>query len=347
LRFFPGYDIETDRKFEFYPSFTVAQEFGVGKSENATRYDAILVAGEGTGSHLVCNQHKALLKIKGKFVIQLVIEALQQVPQINRIFVAGPSNKITSAFNTAGINTSSPKKIRVVRQMPNLVENAWHAFLESLPTCHCEGPERNLTPYKDRAVLIVPCDAPLITPREITHFIDHCDLERYDYIVGLTPESSMTHFYPRDGVPGIKMAYLHMRRMNYRINNLHMVRPVKVLKREHINTMYTYRYQKNIVNAVLIGIYLMGKKQPKSLQYFAGLQLAMICSRIRLEKLANFFSAWTPKEELENAISDLMNTRFKGLETPYPGAALDIDNDRDFRTISIMFDPWREYLARL
>jgi len=42
-----------------------------------------------------------------------------------------------------------------------------------------------------------------------------------------------------------------------------------------------------------------------------------------------------------------LKTRFMGLEVPFPGAALDIDNDRDYETIKARFDEWREYLSRL
>jgi hypothetical protein len=70
----------------------------------------------------------------------------------------------------------------------------------------------------------------------------------------------------------------------------------------------------------------------------------MISSRLGLPKLTRFFCSWTPKKELEKAISGLMRTRFCGLEVPFPGAALDIDNDTDFQTMNIMFDQWRECL---
>jgi len=318
----------------------------MGTAEKSTTYDAVLVAGEGADSHRVCDQHKALLKIKDKFVIQHVIETLQQVPSIGNIHVAGPRDKLSAAFKKGGINTTTPKNIKIVQQKSNLFENAWHAFLTSLPG-YLPDSKPDLAQFKERAVLIVPCDTPLITPHEVTHFIDHCDMTNYDYVLGLTPEQRMTHFYPHADRPGIKMAYMHMREKNYRINNLHMVRPIKVIQRKHINTMYAFRYQKNVLNAILLGLYLMGKEQPKSLQYLSGLQLAMLCNRLRLKKLTKLFSRWTPKEDLEKAISGLMDTRFQGLEVPYPGAALDIDNDRDYHTMETMFDRWHTYLMEL
>ena len=218
----------------------------MGAGDKFRKYDAVLVAGEGEDSHSVLRQHKALLKIKGKFVIQYVIETLQQVPAVADIYVAGPVPKLSAAFEEAGLDLATPKKIHMVQQKSNLFENAWHGFLSTLPGYN-EVPVPDLFEYKEKAVLMVPCDAPLITPREVTHFIDSCDLDQYDFIVGLTPEEQMAHFYPQSGQPGMKMAYLHMKEKNYRINNLHMVRPMKVIQRRHINTLYAFRYQKNII----------------------------------------------------------------------------------------------------
>ena len=84
-----------------------------------------------------------------------------------------------------------------------------------------------------------------------------------------------------------------------------------------------------------------------SYKLLIGLQLALKCSELNLTTLTRFFSRWAPRKELEKAISKLLNTRFASLEVPYPGAALDIDNDRDYRSLSIMFDRWRSYLAML
>jgi hypothetical protein len=42
-----------------------------------------------------------------------------------------------------------------------------------------------------------------------------------------------------------------------------------------------------------------------------------------------------------------LNTRFAGLEVPYPGAALDVDNDGDFQALEIMFDEWRAHLENM
>ena len=51
------------------------------------KYDTILVAGEGESSYKVYRQHKARLKINGKRIVNYVVEALQQVDSIGRIFI--------------------------------------------------------------------------------------------------------------------------------------------------------------------------------------------------------------------------------------------------------------------
>lgn len=309
-------------------------------------YDAIVVAGEEAASRRVLNQHKAFLKINGQYCIDYVIKTLQKVPGVRHIYIIGPRDRLSAVLKECSLDLKVPKRIHLIEQAGNLYENVWHAFLATLPGSPAEGHSK-LSQYRDKAVLIVPCDAPLITVQEVTYFMAHSDMDRYDYILGLTPEESMAYFYPRDGRPGIKMSYLHMKEKNYRINNLHMVKPAKIKNRNHINRMYAYRYQKRIINIIQLGLYVIRTDRFRSYRLLMGLQLAVKCSGYNLEKFTRFFSRWAPRKELENAISRLLNTRFASLEVPYPGAALDIDNDADFRSLRVMFDAWRRHLESM
>ena len=313
---------------------------------NQKTYDAIIVAGEEPASRRVLNQHKALLKIDRQYCIQYVINTLQQVQAVGDIYIVGPRDKLTDVLKECSLNLNNPKRIHLIQQVGNLYENVWHAFLASLPDRHVDGGSL-LSQSRDKAVLIVPCDAPLITVQEVTYFIANSDMDRYDYVLGLTPEKSMQYFYPREDRPGIKMAYLHMKEKNYRINNLHMVKPARVKNRDHINKMYAYRYQKRIANIIQLGWYVIRTDRFRSYRLLMGLQLAVKCSGYNYTKLTRFFSRWAPRKELENAISRLLNTRFASLEVPYPGAALDIDNDADFRSLRIMFSAWSRYLESM
>ncbi len=310
------------------------------------KYDVILVAGEGKNSYQVYDQHKAFLRLEGKCVITHVLESLQGAKFVNNIYVVGPRESILQNFREDAINLEYPKKIFVCEQKKNLFENVWFTFKQTLGKLVDDKSLENSI-HKDKVVLVVPCDSPLITSHEIDYFINHANMKKYDYVLGLTPEDALRPFYPQKGIPGIKMAYLHLKEKNCRINNLHLVRPVKIRNRHYIQQMYQFRYLRNLKNVVLFGIELIGKDKIVRYRYYIGLMLGLILSRLKLEFLNNWVRALVPKKELETCISSIMNTRFTGLEVPFPGAAMDIDNVKDFEAIKVQFKNWKEYLARL
>ncbi len=310
------------------------------------KFDAILVAGENKDSHHVCNQYKALLKLNDQYCIQYVIEALQAASTIGEIYIVGPKKRLMPALKNARIDFKQPKKIHILEQKSNLLENVWYAFLESLPSLNGRK-DADIAVFVNKAVLVVPCDSPLISTHEVEHFMANCDLDRHDYILGLTPEKSMQYFYPTAHRPGIKMAYLHMREKNYRINNLHMVRPARVEHRIHINKMYEYRYQKQVFNMILLAIYLLRFQKLKNFSLLLGLQFSLLSAKLNLPRLTALFKRWVPRKDLEKAISHILNTRFASQEIQLPGAALDIDNDESYETLKSEFERWRSYLDDL
>ncbi|TDJ50800.1 MAG: hypothetical protein E2O45_02550 [Nitrospina sp.] len=310
------------------------------------QYDALLVAGEGKDSYKVNHRHKAFLPIQGKCVISYVIEALQKAQSVRSITIIGPKKEILEHMETDGINSDRPKPIHVLEQKRNLYENVWHGFLSTLPE---EWPEQELenSPYRDKAVLVVPCDSPLITPHEIDYFVQSSDLENYDQVLGMTPEESLRTFYPEPGKPGIQMAYLHLKEQRYRINNLHLVKPIRIGNRHHIQQMYHYRYQRNFKNVILFGWEIIGKDKKGRYRFYIGLLLGLFFSWLNIQFLVRFFRSWVPKRGLEDCISNIMDTRFMGLESPFPGAALDIDNARDYEAIKLRFKEWQDTLNQL
>ncbi|OGW14792.1 MAG: hypothetical protein A3K09_01800 [Nitrospinae bacterium RIFCSPLOWO2_12_FULL_47_7] len=308
------------------------------------KFTTILVAGEGESSYKVYHQHKAFLKIDGKSIITYVVETLQQVESIKDIYIVGLKEKLQQTLKEANINLQYPKPIYFVEQKSNLYENIWSSFLKTLPN---EGniPDLENSIYKDTPVLIVPCDAPLITPEEVEYFVKNCDLESYDYTLGLVSEKKLEYFYPRENHSGVKMAYLHIKEGSYRINNLHLVKPLRILNRQYIKDMYQYRYQRDIKNIILFGLKLFGKDRLEKFKYYFGLEACLLFSSLGKESMVNFFRNWTQKKEIEQCISRIMKTRFMGLEVPFPGAALDIDNNQDYETIKSRFREWREHLS--
>jgi molybdopterin-guanine dinucleotide biosynthesis protein A len=310
------------------------------------RYDAILLAGEGESSYKVYHQHKAFLEINGKCIINYVVEALQQVESIKDIYIVGAKNKIKQTLNDSGVDFCYPKTIYLIEQQSNLYENIFQTFLKTI-SCGKKSVSVDLevSQNKDKAVLIVPCDSPLLTPHEVEYFISHSDTNKYDHILGLIPEESLKQFYPTERLPGIKMAYLHLKENNYRINNLHLVKPLRIGNREYVQKMYQYRYQRDFKKIVLFGRNLLGKIKLKYYRCYIGLQLCQFFASIGWKLPVEYFKKWTAKKDMENCISNLLNTRFKGLEVPYPGAALDIDRDSDYEAIKTRYNEWRDLLS--
>ena len=290
-------------------------------SNDHKKYDVILVAGEGKSSYKVYHQNKAFLTLQGKYVILYVLEALQQVQSIRDIYIVGLKEKLDQVLHSGRIDRQFPKRIHVVEQKANLYENVWQTFLQSQQV---ELEDVDTTPHRDKAVLIVPCDAPLITPQEVEHFIFHADMDRYDHVLGLVSREKLQHFYPQASKPGIKMAYLHIQEDSFRINNLHLVKPLRIENREYIQKMYQYRYQRNFKNLVLFGLSVFGKDKAKHYKNYIGLQLCLFFGGLGLEFVVDYFRKLNPKKELEDSISTIMKTRFSALEVPFPGAALDI-----------------------
>jgi len=308
------------------------------------KFDAVLVAGEGESSYKVYHQHKAFLKINNKCIINYVVDALQKVNSIRDIYIVGLRDKLNVIFKGSEADFEYPKPIHIVQQKNNLYENIWHTFLQTIPDGEkMQDPENSAC--ADKAVLIVPCDSPLLTPHEVEHFINHSQIENHDHVLGLTSRQNLEFFYPRDGKPGIKMAYLHLKENSYRINNLHLVKPIRIENREYIQKMYQYRHQRNFKNMVLFGLSLLGKDKAKHYQYYFGIQMGLLFASLGLESMVRVFRSLTPKKALEKSISNILKTRFMGLEVPYAGAALDIDNDRDYEAMKIRFNEWREYLS--
>jgi 2-C-methyl-D-erythritol 4-phosphate cytidylyltransferase len=313
----------------------------MSSSNDPKKYDVILVAGEGKSSYKVYHQNKAFLTLQGKCIILYVVEALQQVQSIRDIYIVGLKEKLDQVLHSGRIDREYPKRIHVVEQKANLYENVWQTFLKSQQD---ESEAVGTIPHRDKAVLIVPCDTPLITPQEVEHFISHADIDRYDHVLGLVSREKLRHFYPQASKPGIRMAYLHIQDDSFRINNLHLVKPLRIENRDYIQKMYQYRYQRNFKNLVLFGLSVFGKDKAKHYKNYIGLQLCLFFGGLGLEFVVDYFRKLNPKKELEESISTIMRTRFSTLEVPFPGAALDIDNAKDYEAMKTQFEEWQEYL---
>jgi len=119
---------------------------------------------------------------------------------------------------------------------------------------------------------------------------------------------------------------------------------LRIENREYIQKMYQYRYQRNFKNLVLFGLSIFGKDKARHYKNYIGLQLCLFFANFGLDSLVNYFRNFNPKKELEKIIGTIMKTRFMALDVAYPGAALDIDNAKDYDAMKNRFDEWWKYL---
>jgi GTP:adenosylcobinamide-phosphate guanylyltransferase len=322
------------------------------------KYDTILLTGDKKASKSVFGMNKSLIELNGIPLFMYVISALQDVDEVDNIYIVGPKFKIEELLKkhlnpplfpplSKGGKGGFKKNVMVVEQRDNLYENVWHTFLSAIKG-YSDGDELKNPALMDKQILVAAGDMPLITPFEIKEFISKCDMENYDYCIGMISEDVLKNYYPSKGKPGMKLAYIHLRENIYRISNMHLIKPFKIINREYIEKMYEYRYQKDIRNIVKLTMELIRKHAGfKSLLFYSMIEMTLFLSYIHLKPLSNFFRWFVSLKSAEKVVSNVLKTRLKLVETSFGGAALDVDNERDFNTIKLMYKEWMEYQKNL
>jgi len=309
-------------------------------------YDAILMAGDRASYKAVYGENKAFLEIEGVPVILYVLSALERSRRVSRVFVVGPRERILRALEAHGARMGIRKPVVVLEQAETVLENARMAFLATLP----EGvPQSRL---EDKAVLVLGGDIPLVTGAELDEFIQACDLTRYDYVLGMTSAGAMKAYHPpADGSgPGIRFAYFCFRDGKERQNNLHMIRVLRVLNERMVHAMYRFRYQQRWRNVARL-LWDLLRESGVTVRVVALFVLLHLCrvldrreGRVR-EALQRFLRRFLVKPRMEQDVSRILGARFGTALTTLGGAALDVDNERDFQVIKQRFRGWMSLQA--
>jgi GTP:adenosylcobinamide-phosphate guanylyltransferase len=320
-------------------------------------FDAIVMAGDRGAYKPVYAENKAFLKIEGVPVLLHVLVSLDRSRRVSRVFIVGPGPRISQALDTYGARLGLRKEFVVVDQARTVLENAQKAFAATLPEeARGESPEaeRMRARFEDKAVLVLGSDIPLVTPAELDEFVEVCDLSRYDYILGMTGEKALESFYPQPGRPGsgIRFAYFCFRNSRERQNNLHMIRVLRVFNRQLIQKMYQFRYQQRWKNILQLGRELLREPEvtPRVVFKFVLLHLCRLLDRRAwrpLEKLQFFLRRFLVKEVMQADLSRILKSRFGSAATSFGGAALDVDNERDFQIIKNRYRDWMDYQESL
>jgi CTP:molybdopterin cytidylyltransferase MocA len=305
--------------------------------------DVVITAGDGRAARKVFKRNKAMLDVAGRPIILHIVEVLRACSGIDKIVAVGPKEVFEEVIGSFDV--------RIVQQKRSLVENGWEGFLNTIDEYRETG---KLTPeiierYHDKPVLFLSGDIPLISVKELGEFLSQCDMDRYDYNAGATSEDILKLFGPRKGRPGIKMATFQMWDGNLRQNNLHMAKPFLILQSiDLVLKAYEYRYQKEIFNIVKSFFELIRFSRGsifRTLGIYLLFQISAGLSALGLEGAAHLASFPVRRQGVERLISHLLNVRFKIVLTTVGGAALDVDNEKDYMTLSIMYRDWMNQIG--
>ncbi len=110
--------------------------------------NAIVLAGEKKSDNINILENKALFKIKDKYMIEYVLDALNDVKAIEKIAVVGQKKQLSQAIGH--------KAHYIVEGTDSIVQNIIKA-LEYFPG--------------EKEMLVLTCDIPMITVEAIEHFM--------------------------------------------------------------------------------------------------------------------------------------------------------------------------------
>ncbi len=329
--------------------------------------NAFVLAGEQGGRGQVCGESKAFLLLAGRPLLLHVLMALDGASGIDKIYVVGPRKQILRLVEAALPEVLFEKTIEVLEQKGGILENALYAYTYSLreaATTH--SPPVGLAAPAGLAVpaglgvpaglavpaglgvsaLFLSADIPLLTSTEIEQFIQGCDMDRYDYCLGVTPEAALTQFYPNERLPGIKMDYLYLKDRAYRMNNLHLVRPDRIGRMAAIQKMYACRHQRSLWNRLkVIWEVLHSSSGTRGVGIYLSAQCVALLMRQRLFALATLFRRLLTTQAVERQGSLFLGTRFCFQETDIGGSAVDIDDEETYQIIQRVFPAWRAALT--
>ena len=190
--------------------------------------------------------------------------------------------------------------------------------------------------------LLLPIDIPFVTTAELEEFLTNCTKEDIDYGVGMSEESALKKFYPNQHQPGIAPNYLHLKEGNFRLNNLHHIKPFQVHNRQFIAKMYTRRHQSNLLNIIktLYDFLITERMGAGPVFFFVYLEMLVLMKHMGFEKILNLGRRYAPMEKVAAYTSKLLQAKVVIVETTIGGCATDIDSDEDYAAVESRYEEW-------
>lgn len=161
---------------------------------------AIILAGEGDRDIKYFGKSKALVRFKGRPLIEYTVDALIGSGMIDYILVIGNKDALTPIIGD--------KTDKIIEQGNDILDN----LIRSISYFDSE-----------KNVIVATCDIPLITPDAIRYFIDRASDFEVDLCYPIIEKSVCKGRYPDVG-----RTYVILKEGNFTGGNLIMVNPLKI-----------------------------------------------------------------------------------------------------------------------
>ena len=304
--------------------------------------DAIVLAGTHQNlKRLVAGRNKAFLEVGGEVLVRYVVNALVDAQSIDQVFVVGPADELMETL--AGY----PPEVRIIAQRGKMLTNSW-AGIEASEDRHRYDPEM---PVRERPLLIISCDLPLVTARSIDDFVARCaqednsSEEPFAMLAGVVDEPGVRPFHPSKDKLGIKRPFVELEFGRLRLANIYVGRPRKLSHQEFLQTGFSYRKAVDWRNVVALTFNFF--------KSHGGWQAAWLTMRVQLTlMLSKDKGRWyrrlkrgNTRERVEASVSKILGGPVKIVVTPFGGLSLDVDDDEDFRILDECYADWAALTA--
>ena len=304
--------------------------------------DAIVLAGTHRNlKRLIAGRNKAFLKVGEKELLRYVIDALVEAESIGQVFVVGPADELFE------ILAGYPPQVHVIAQRGKMLTNAW-AGIEASEDRHRYDPDM---PVKDRPLLVISCDIPLVTARSIDDFVSRCAREDmatdtpFAMLVGVVDEPGVQPFHPTADRQGIKRPFVEMECGRLRLANIYVGRPRHLSHQEFLQTGFSHRKAKDWRNVVALTFNFF--------KSHGGWYAAWMSMRLQLTlMLSKGKGRWyrrlrkgNTQDRVENIVSKVLGGPIKIVITPYGGLSLDVDDHEDYRILDACYEDWAAITA--
>lgn len=304
--------------------------------------DAIVLAGTHQNpKRLIAGRNKAFLEVAGQLLIRYVVNSLIAAESIDQIFIVGPAEELFEALG------NMPPEVHVIAQRGKMLTNCW-AGIEASEDCHRSDP---IIPVKERPLLIISCDLPLVTARSIDDFVSRCArLDNasevpYAMLAGVVDEPAVAPFHPSGDRQGIIRPFVELECGRLRLANIYIGRPRNLSHQEFLQAGFSYRKAKDWRNVVALTFTFF--KSP------GGWRAAWLTIRVQLTlMLSKGKGRWyqrlrkgNTQERVEKSLSEVLGGPVKIVVSPYGGLSLDVDDQEDFRVLDARYEDWAAITA--